>query len=257
MATEVIKKPFLSIDSMITAYCDGACSGNPGPMGIGVVFWKNGERINEISEFIGKGTNNIAEYNAVIRALQEAKKLGQKEVIIRSDSQLLIKQLNREYKVKEHHLKPLKLKIDELCLEVRVKFEHIERERNKRADYLSKKAIDNILTYNAYILERTINNYSELKEKLKQASFIFINEGNNIRVKVPFSRIEEFYNLARPYLNAPYNYIDAQFPKEKKTAIIFSEIVIYITNRHENENAKKWAISKGLPEKEADWKTSY
>jgi len=128
---------------MITAYCDGACSGNPGPMGIGIVLWKNGEKIKEISEFIGKGTNNIAEYNAALRALEEAKKLGEKEVIIRSDSQLLIKQLNREYKIKETHLKPLKLKIDELCLEIHAKFEHVERERNKRADYLSKRAISN------------------------------------------------------------------------------------------------------------------
>ncbi len=126
---------------VITAYCDGACFGNPGPMGIGVVIWKNGDKIKEISEPIGNGTNNIAEYNAVIRALQEAKKLGEKEAVVRSDSQLTMHQLNGKYKVKEKHLKLLKLEVEELRIGMHVKFEHIPRECNKQADYLSKKAI--------------------------------------------------------------------------------------------------------------------
>ena len=131
---------------MVIAYCDGACFGNPGPMGIGAVIWKDGKKLQEISEYIGSGTNNIAEYSAVIRALIEIKKLGARskrlEAIIRSDSQLLIRQMNGEYKVKEKHLKALKLKIDELRIGMHVKFEHIPRERNKSADYLSKIAIE-------------------------------------------------------------------------------------------------------------------
>ena len=137
---------FVRKDKWITAYCDGACFGNPGPMGIGIVIWKDGKKLQEISEFIGDGTNNIAEYNAVIRALQEIKRLaagsGKQEAVIRSDSELLIKQMNGEYKVKVRHLKPLKLKIDELCIGMHVRFEHVPRESNKGADYLSKKAIE-------------------------------------------------------------------------------------------------------------------
>lgn len=128
---------------VLTAYCDGACFGNPGPMGIGVVLWKHGKKVREISEFIGKGTNNIAEYRAAIRALEEARHLGEQELVIRSDSQLLIRQLGGEYKVKEKHLKQLKFQIDGLCIGMHVKFEHIDRERNKRADQLSKQAIGN------------------------------------------------------------------------------------------------------------------
>lgn len=244
----------------IAAYCDGACFGNPGPMGIGVVIWKDGKKLKEISEFIGNGTNNIAEYNAAIRALQEIKKLGEKELILRSDSQLLIKQMNGEYKVKEIHLKALKLKVDELRLGMHIKFEHILRESNKIADYLSKKAIEtqsDLRGYNAYVLERTINNYGELKQKLKEADFDFIKDRNNVRVKVYFDKVEKFYNLVRTYLNTSYNYIDLQFPKEKKTLLVFSDRLFYIANAKENEEAKKWAFSIGLPKEEADWPTSY
>ncbi len=246
---------------VVIAYCDGACFGNPGPMGIGIVLWKNGKKIAEISEFIGNGTNNIAEYNAVIHALSNIKRLGEKEVIIRSDSQLLIKQMNGEYKVKEKHLKALKLKIDELRIGMHVKFEHIPRERNRSADYLSKKAIEviinNVAGYNAYILERTIKNFEELEKKLKEAGFNFIKKNDNIKVNVSFDQIENFYNLAKNYLNSPYNYIDIQFPKEKKTVLVFSGRLIYMANKEENETVREWAISKGLPKKEADWATSY
>lgn len=122
-------------------YTDGASLGNPGPMGIGIVLWRDGEKLKEISEYIGKGTNNIAEYSAVIRALEIASSLNEKNVVVRSDSELLIRQLNGEYKVKAAHLKKLKMKVDELIKNfTAVKFEHIARERNALADYLSKKA---------------------------------------------------------------------------------------------------------------------
>jgi len=124
---------------MLTIYTDGACFGNPGPMGIGVVIYRKGAVVGEISEHIGKGTNNIAEYTAVIRALETVKSMGEKEVLVRSDSQLLVKQLNNEYKIRDAKLKPLKRKIDELCIEMKVGFEHIPREKNEEADRLSKK----------------------------------------------------------------------------------------------------------------------
>jgi ribonuclease HI len=120
-------------------FTDGASLGNPGPMGIGIVIKKNGSVLKEISEYIGEGTNNIAEYTAVIRALEYAKKSGESEVHLRSDSQLIVRQLNGDYKTKDPKLKPLKRKIDLLLKDMNVIFEHIPREQNKEADELSKK----------------------------------------------------------------------------------------------------------------------
>jgi ribonuclease HI len=126
---------------MLVIYTDGASLGNPGPMGIGIVVYRDGIRVEELSEYIGKGTNNIAEYTAVIKALETAHSMGEMEVHIKSDSQLVIRQLNNEYKVKDVKLKPLKKRIDKLCSnKMKVTFEHIPREKNTEADVLSKKA---------------------------------------------------------------------------------------------------------------------
>ena len=115
------------------------------------------------------------------------------------------------------------------------------------------------MIYNAYVLDWTMNNYEVLKQKLKESKFDFIKEKGkqHIRVDVPFSRTKEFFSLAKLYLNTPYNYIDIQFPKEKKTILVFSEKLIKLCNQQENEAAKRWAIKKGLPPKQADWATSY
>lgn len=125
---------------MLTIYTDGACFGNPGPMGIGVVVYKEKKKIMEISEYAGEGTNNRAEYLALIRALEIAKKLEEKEVLIRTDSQLIERQIKGHYKVKNAGLKPLKAKADKLISEMDVRVEHITREKNEEADELSKRA---------------------------------------------------------------------------------------------------------------------
>ncbi len=124
---------------MLTIYTDGASLGNPGPMGIGIVIYRGDERIEELSEYLGEGTNNIAEYTAVIRALETARRMGETEVHLKSDSQLVIRQLNNEYKVKDLKLQPLKRKIDKLREGLDVFFEHIPREKNSEADALSKE----------------------------------------------------------------------------------------------------------------------
>ncbi len=129
---------------VLIIYTDGASSGNPGPMGIGIVIWKEGKKIGEISEYIGNGTNNIAEYTAVKKALELAIEMGEKDVVIKSDSELVIKQLNNEYKVKDRDLKRLKMEIDAARLNLNVKFIHIPRERNKSADSLSKGATKDV-----------------------------------------------------------------------------------------------------------------
>lgn len=131
----------------IIAYTDGACSGNPGPMGIGAVLKLDGKTVKEVSEGIGKGTNNIAEYAAAIRALEEALRVWggeakDAEVEVRSDSLLLVNQLNGKYRVKQPHLLALKHIIMELKAKFKsVKFVHIPREGNSEADGLSKKAV--------------------------------------------------------------------------------------------------------------------
>ncbi len=127
---------------MLVAYIDGACFGNPGPMGIGIVLYKAGKKIKEISEHFGRGTNNIAEYSAFIRALEEAKKLGEKGVLVRTDSQLLANQINGVYKVRDKKLKELKARADLIMAGLNVKVEHIPRERNAEADALSKKGAE-------------------------------------------------------------------------------------------------------------------
>src|SRR3989344_3786410 len=125
---------------MLVIHTDGACAGNPGPMGIGIVVWKHGKKVKEISEYIGHGTNNIAEYSAVIRALEEAHTLKEKNVTIKTDSELVVRQLQGKYKVKNARLKPLQRKIAALAISMHLSFQHVPRERNKLADKLSKEA---------------------------------------------------------------------------------------------------------------------
>jgi ribonuclease HI len=123
---------------MLTIFTDGASLGNPGPMGIGIVIYRDGFIVEELSEYLGHGTNNIAEYNAVIKALETAHSMGETEVHVKTDSQLVVRQLNGEYKVKDPELKPLKERIGHLCKGLKVHFEHIPREKNSEADRLSK-----------------------------------------------------------------------------------------------------------------------
>jgi ribonuclease HI len=124
-------------------YTDGAARGNPGPAGIGVVIKSEGETLLEVSDYIGKTTNNVAEYMALIRGLEEAIDLGHKSVEVYADSELLIKQINGEYKVKNEGLLPLYLHLKSLIK----KFNHFDishtpREANIHADKLANKGID-------------------------------------------------------------------------------------------------------------------
>ncbi len=130
--------------SKIRIYTDGASSGNPGPSGIGVIIEFDGRTI-EISRSIGKGTNNIAEYRALIAGLEKARKLSggsRKDVEIFSDSELLVRQLNGIYKVRDLNLRKLWERVIELLRNFRsYRIIHISREENLRADELAKRAI--------------------------------------------------------------------------------------------------------------------
>ncbi len=122
-------------------YTDGACSGNPGPMGIGAVVYKGGEILKEISQAIGEGTNNIAEYEAVKAGLEEAITLGADAVEVRTDSRLVVQQLSGKFRIKAPHLREIKKEIDALAEGLDVRYTWVEREKNALADKLAKDAI--------------------------------------------------------------------------------------------------------------------
>ena len=129
---------------MITAYIDGGARGNPGPAGYGVrIEAADGAAIEELHGALGIATNNVAEYNGLLAALRWAIDHGHRDLHIRSDSELLVKQMRGEYKVKHPGLQPLVARARLLIMELgRVDFEHVRREHNKDADRLSNVAMD-------------------------------------------------------------------------------------------------------------------
>ena len=126
----------------LQVFTDGACSGNPGPAGIGVVIKCDGTVIREICKPIGLATNNIAEYTALIFALQEALILKAEEVDALTDSELMCHQVNGLYKVKHDNIKPLFEQVKHLSTGFkRFSLRHIPREKNHEADKLSRQAV--------------------------------------------------------------------------------------------------------------------
>ena len=134
----------------IIIYIDGGSRGNPGPSAIGAVFCnQKGQKVKEYSEYLGEATNNEAEYQACIFALQKFKALyGKKlakntEIEIKSDSELLVKQLSGKYKILDSKIQSLFLKIWNLRFDFKkVNCKLISREKNKEADRLVNEALD-------------------------------------------------------------------------------------------------------------------
>lgn len=125
-------------------FTDGGARGNPGPAGIGFVITSDvGETLAAFGDYIGETTNNQAEYRAMIAALERAKALGVTDVSAFADSELLVKQLNREYRVRNKDLAPLFLRVWNLAQSfARCSFSHVRREGNRDADRLVNAAID-------------------------------------------------------------------------------------------------------------------
>lgn len=128
----------------IIIHSDGGARGNPGPAGIGAVLNdEQGEVLAEISRYIGETTNNQAEYQALIAGMEKAKDLLAEELVCYLDSELVVKQLNREYKVKNAELATQFLKVHNLSLSFKkIKYVHVRREQNKEADLLANEAMD-------------------------------------------------------------------------------------------------------------------
>lgn len=132
----------------VTLFTDGGARGNPGPAGAGASIQKGGEEIGHVSKFLGKQTNNWAEYEALRLALETAHKLLGSPVTVpvtvKMDSELIVKQMKGEYRVKDPELKKQNERVRMLILESfpKIEFVHIRRELNTRADELANDAMD-------------------------------------------------------------------------------------------------------------------
>lgn len=135
-----------------TIYADGGARGNPGPAGAGaVVKDEKGKVVAEVAEYLGHATNNFAEYTAIIRGLEALSeslgtKVGETSVSVKMDSQLVVRQMLGEYKIKHPTLRPLAARAKELAHSFKsVSFTHIPREENYEADALANDAMDRAL----------------------------------------------------------------------------------------------------------------
>jgi len=139
----ILNKNIIMNYEELIIFTDGGARGNPGPAGIGAVLYNGKEKVAEVSKYLGVATNNQAEYRALIEALKKAKELGAKKLSVFLDSELVVKQLNREYKVKNKDLAPLFLEVYNLSLSFsNIIFTHVYRENNKEADRLANEAMD-------------------------------------------------------------------------------------------------------------------
>ncbi len=129
---------------IFTVFTDGGSRSNPGPAAAGAVIYNGKTKVGEYGKFLGIATNNEAEYHAIILALEKAKVLKAKQVTLFLDSELAVKQLNHQYKVKDEKIIPLFIKIWNLMINFdKISFSHIPREKNKEADKLVNKILDN------------------------------------------------------------------------------------------------------------------
>ena len=131
-------------DELITVEFDGGSRGNPGPAGLGVVLRsQDGTPLLTLGRFIGRATNNVAEYQALITGLKKAAELGARRVAVRGDSELIIKQMRGEYRVKHPDLQPLNEEAQFLASRFdHITFEHNFRHKNALADKLANLAMD-------------------------------------------------------------------------------------------------------------------
>jgi ribonuclease HI len=133
--------------SGLIVYSDGAARGNPGPAGIGaVVLDQDGEVVAEVAEGIGIATNNVAEYRAALAGLEAAREAGARSVHLRADSRLLIEQLAGRFRVKNPTLVRLHQQVRDVLQGFdEVSFEHVRREKNRHADRLANRGVDDWL----------------------------------------------------------------------------------------------------------------
>ncbi|MBU0506032.1 MAG: ribonuclease HI family protein [bacterium] len=124
-------------------FTDGASRGNPGLAGAGAVIYTNNNKLLGFKKFLGIQTNNQAEYEGLILALTELKKLEATNILLNADSELMIKQLNGIYRVKNPKILDLYIRAQKIIKDLRpISFVHVPRNENKKADLLANMAID-------------------------------------------------------------------------------------------------------------------
>jgi len=133
-----------SASEWITAYCDGGSRGNPGPAGYGVyIEGQDGQRVAELSEYLGKTTNNVAEYSGLLAAVEFALKNGHRKLRVVADSELMVKQIQGRYKVNSPDLRPLYDEAKRRIAQLEAfRIEHVLRGKNQKADRLANLAMD-------------------------------------------------------------------------------------------------------------------
>ncbi len=125
-------------------HADGGARGNPGPAGAGAVLYDpQGRTLARRARYLGRTTNNVAEYQGLILGLETARDLGARSLTVRLDSELIVRQLNGQYRVRTPHLRPLYQKARQLMTDFEaVEVQHVPREQNAEADRLVNQAID-------------------------------------------------------------------------------------------------------------------
>ncbi len=134
----------MSAGQHVTVYTDGAARGNPGPAGAGArVEDASGDVLAEACRYLGKATNNVAEYSGLILGLEQAGELGARTVEVRADSELMVRQMRGEWKLRNPNLRELARRAHVLAANFdRVVYVHVRREYNRDADRLANRAID-------------------------------------------------------------------------------------------------------------------
>ena len=233
----------------LNIYTDGACRGNPGPAGIGIVICnESGEIIKEDKEFIGNATNNIAEYRALIKALELANDFSVTRVECFSDSELMVRQLNGAYRVKDEKLGKLFLLVKEKeRLFEEVTYSHLPREERhiKRADTLANLAMDeDKLSERVYDKEKERRKAKELKED----GWTYFVKGKELfskyRDDLSSGHVEEIEMCFRkaielkPNLWAPHYYLGELFYSIEQYPAAKVEFEIVLENTQDTEPAK-------------------
>lgn len=131
------------LDPTVTAYIDGGARGNPGPAGAGVYLELDGAPWRGLYKFLGHATNNVAEYSALLEALEYVRRQGFRRLQVYSDSQLLVRQIEGEYRVKNPNLEALHREASATIRTLEhFAIDHVPREQNRRADALANRAMD-------------------------------------------------------------------------------------------------------------------
>jgi ribonuclease HI len=138
------KRPAVADKTRCTIFTDGGARGNPGPAaGAGVIIAGDGSIVEEVAEYLGTTTNNVAEYRALILTLKRASELGCTRVSVKMDSELVVKQLNGLYRVKDDKMIPLHAEVRRLLAKFEEQaIEHVSRKENKHADKLVNAVLD-------------------------------------------------------------------------------------------------------------------